>query len=74
MPRRRAVSGCRASSLAKFRRARAGEQFGYADGYRPIIAQRWSFFAIKISRISGLACMVSIFLPRTGSELLRNVQ
>jgi hypothetical protein len=57
MPRRRAVSGCRAISLARFRRARAGEQFGYAYGCRPINAQRCIFLASRCSRISGRACI-----------------
>jgi hypothetical protein len=54
---RRPRSGCRASSLAKFRRARVGEQFEYADGCRPIIAQRFSFPAINNSLTSGRACI-----------------
>jgi hypothetical protein len=65
---RRPRSGCRASSLAKFRRALAGEHVGSTNGCCPIIAQRLIFLAIKISRISGRACMFSIFLQRTGSE------
>jgi len=60
IPRRRAISGYRANNLEKFRRALEGEQFAYACGYRPIIAQRFSFPAINISRTSGLACISSI--------------
>jgi hypothetical protein len=64
MPRRRAVAGCRASSLAKFRRALAGEHVGSTNGCCPIIAQRLIFLAIKISRISGRACIFSISSSR----------
>jgi hypothetical protein len=64
----RPMSGCRASSLAKFRRALAAEHVGSTNGCCPIIAQRLIFLAIKISRISGRACIFSIFLQRTGSE------
>jgi hypothetical protein len=59
---RRPRSGCRASSLAKFRRALAGEHVGSINGCCPIIAQRLIFLAIKISRISGRACIFR-FLP-----------
>jgi len=59
-----------ASSLAKFRRALAGEMLGYMDGYRPISAQRRIFFASRCSRICGRACN-SIFLRQnSGSALL----
>ena len=64
MPRRRAVSGCRASSLARLRRARAGEQFWYADGCCPINAHFLIFIASRCSRISGLARIFSIFLQQ----------
>jgi len=46
------------------RRARAGEQFGYADGCRPIIAQRFIFWAINNSLTSSLACIFFDFLPQ----------
>lgn len=64
MPIRWAVAGCRASNLARLRRARAGEQFGYADGCRPIIAHFLIFAASRCSRTSGLA-RISDFLRRT---------
>lgn len=55
----RAISGYRAKSLEKFRRARDGEQFGNAVGFRPIKAQRCIAFASKSWRISGRAFMFS---------------
>jgi hypothetical protein len=55
MPRRRAISGYRAHSLAKFRRALAGCSFGCADGYFPISAHRFILAASRCWRISGRA-------------------
>lgn len=50
-------------SLAKFRRALAGEMLGYMEGYRPISAHRFIFLASRCSRICGRA-FNSIFLSR----------
>ena len=66
---RRPRSGCRASSLAKFRRAREGEQVGSTNGCCPISAQCFSFLAINISRICGRAFISFRFPPQ---NLLRS--
>jgi len=58
-PSRCASSGYFASSLEKLRRARDGEEFGNAVGFRPIKAQRCIAFASRIRRISGRAFMFS---------------
>jgi hypothetical protein len=49
------------------RRALEGEQFGYADGCRPIRDQRFSFPAINNSLTSGRACIFSISSSRMAS-------
>jgi hypothetical protein len=67
--RRAASSGYFVSSREKFLRAFSGEMFGYADGYRPISAQRFIFLASKCSRICGRACN-SIFLRRNSHSAL----